>query len=108
MYTIGTHNVARAHAPHCAAAESDFGLCPTLSLAGLLAHSVHRRYAQSYRTYSFNELLYGSFHVVYFVYITETIKLLISCNACTYKCMFVMECMCSTGNVYSWDVVFHT
>ena len=40
MYTIGTHNVARAHAPHCAAAESDFGLCPSLSLAGLLAHTV--------------------------------------------------------------------
>ena len=27
VYTIGTHNVARAHAPHCAAAESDFALC---------------------------------------------------------------------------------
>ena len=53
VYTIGTHNVARAHAPHCAAAESDFELCPSLSLAVLLAHSVHRRYAQSYRTYSF-------------------------------------------------------
>ena len=42
VYTIGTHNVARAHAPHCAAAESDFGLCPSLSLAGLLAHTTHR------------------------------------------------------------------
>ena len=49
VYTIGTHNVARAHAPHCAAAESDFGLCHSLSLAGLLAHTIgnfgaaHRR-----------------------------------------------------------------
>ena len=42
VYTIGTHNVARAHAPHCAAAESDFGLCHSLSLAGLLAHTVYR------------------------------------------------------------------
>ena len=41
---------------HCAAAESDFGLCPSLSLAGLLDHSVHRRYAQSYRTYSFQRV----------------------------------------------------
>ena len=44
VYTIGTHNVARAHAPHCAAEESDFGLCPSLSLAGLLAHTTHSRY----------------------------------------------------------------
>ena len=49
VYTIGTHNVARAHASHCAAAESDFGLCPSLSFAGLLAHTIgnygatHRR-----------------------------------------------------------------
>ena len=42
VYTIGTHNVARAHAPHCAAAESDFGLCPTLSLAGLLARMTQK------------------------------------------------------------------
>ena len=56
MYTIGTHNVARAHAPHCAAAESDFVLCPSLSLAGLLAHTVLRRYARTYRTYSFQRV----------------------------------------------------
>ena len=56
VYTIGTHNVARAHAPHCAAAESDFGLCPSLSLAGLLAHTVHRRFARTYRTYSFQRV----------------------------------------------------
>ena len=37
MYTIGTHNVARAHTPHCAAAESDFGLCPSL-------HTEHTRF----------------------------------------------------------------
>ena len=39
VYTIGTHNVARAHAPHCATAESDCRLCPSLSLAGRLAHT---------------------------------------------------------------------
>ena len=46
VYTIGTHNVARAHAPHCAAAESDCGLCLSLTLAGLVAHTIgaaHRR-----------------------------------------------------------------
>ena len=32
-YTPGALNVARAHAPHCDAAESDFGLCPSPSLA---------------------------------------------------------------------------
>ena len=31
-YTTGALNVARAHAPHCDA-ESDFGLCPSPSLA---------------------------------------------------------------------------
>ena len=41
MYTTGAHNVARAHASCCAAAESDFGLCPFLSLAGLIAHTIH-------------------------------------------------------------------
>ena len=31
-YTTGALNVARAHAPHCDAAESDFGLCPSPSM----------------------------------------------------------------------------
>ena len=42
MYTTGAHNVASVHAPHSAAAESDFGLCPSLSLAGLLADTTHK------------------------------------------------------------------
>ena len=48
VYAIGTHNVARAHAPHCAAAESDFGLCHSLSLAGLVAHTIGN-YGASHR-----------------------------------------------------------
>ena len=32
-YIPGALSVARAHAPHCDAAESDFGLCPSPSLA---------------------------------------------------------------------------
>ena len=64
VYTIGTHNVARAHAPHCAAAESDFGLCSSLSLAGLLA-----RMTQKICTYLFNELVCSSFHACFSIII---------------------------------------
>ena len=38
VYTIGTHNVARTHAPHCAAAESDFGLSPSFTCRTACSH----------------------------------------------------------------------
>ena len=55
VYTTGAHNVARARAPHCAAAVASYVLWTCLlSLVGPLAHTVHigmfiRTYIQNMR-----------------------------------------------------------
>ena len=84
MYTIGTHNVARAHTPHCAAAESDFGLCPSLSLAGLLAHTTHRRYEHTH-----NILVLEIYALL--LYVVALMHVLFFCMH-IHDCISVIEC----------------
>ena len=86
--------------------------CVLLSLAGLLAHSVHRRYARTYRTYSFQRVSVRGicstavcigFHSFVCTYMTVCLYVTFECSTENLQ----LEKLESIAGIMKWLQPFH-